>query len=467
MVKVVVVGGGFAGCAAALEAAYMGASVTLLERTDVLCGTGVVGGIMRNNGRYTAAEEMIAMGGGQLFTLIDRNCRHKNISFPGHAHASLFDVAKVPAAVQRYLEDAGVNLRWMARVSSVELLPIQRDGAEKVLKSVKDTSGNIYEADVFVDATGTAGPAAMCSKYGNGCAMCALRCPSFGGRVSLSALCGIREFAARRPQTDAAVQHQTDAAVQQTVTADGGKVQSSREENAADSVMLYGAMSGSCKLMKESLSEDIRRELDEKGVAVVKVPDGLTENHLDMKACQQYALPEYAGNIILLDTGHAKLMTPYFPLQKLRKVPGFENVRYEDPYAGGRGNSIRLTAMVHRDNGLKVDGLANVFCAGEKAGIFVGHTEALATGTLAGCNAVRYAMGQKPLVLPEETAVGFAIAWVRLQMETEEGLGKKYTFSGSVLFEQMKERGLYTTDTRAIRERVERCGMENIFLLKA
>lgn len=433
MMKVVVVGGGFAGCAAALEASYMGAHVTLLERTDVLCGTGVVGGIMRNNGRYTAAEEMIAMGGGQLFTLIDRNCRHKNISFPGHAHASLFDVAKVPAAVQRYLEDAGVNICWMSRVSSAELYPVHRDGAEKVLKSVKDTSGNVYEADVFIDATGTAGPAAMCSKYGNGCAMCALRCPSFGGRISLSALCGVKEFAARRPGSDAGP-------------------------------TVYGAMSGSCKLMKESLSESIRRELDERGVAVIKVPEELIENHLDMKACQQYALPEYAGNIILLDTGHAKLMTPYFPLQKLRKVPGFENVRYEDPYAGGRGNSIRLTAMVHRDNGLKVDGLANVFCAGEKAGIFVGHTEALVTGTLAGYNAVRYGAGRTQLILPEETAVGVAITWVRTQMETGEGLAHKYTFSGSVLFERMKELGLYTTDTAAIRARVERCGMENIFM---
>lgn len=31
--------------------------------------------------------------------------------------------------------------------------------------------------DVFIDATGSAGPMANCGKYGNGCAMCVLRCP--------------------------------------------------------------------------------------------------------------------------------------------------------------------------------------------------------------------------------------------------------------------------------------------------
>ena len=42
--------------------------------------------------------------------------------------------------------------------------------------------------DVFIDTTGTAGPPANCNKYGNGCAMCVLRCHSYGGRVSLAAM---------------------------------------------------------------------------------------------------------------------------------------------------------------------------------------------------------------------------------------------------------------------------------------
>ena len=40
--KTVVIGGGWAGCAAALTAEKAGADVTLLERTDMLLGTGHV-----------------------------------------------------------------------------------------------------------------------------------------------------------------------------------------------------------------------------------------------------------------------------------------------------------------------------------------------------------------------------------------------------------------------------------------
>ena len=34
-------------------------------------------------------------------------------------------------------------------------------------------------------------------------------------------------------------------------------------------------------------------------------------------------------------------MTPFFNLEKLRKVPGCENAMIVDPYAGGKGNSIQ------------------------------------------------------------------------------------------------------------------------------
>ncbi|WP_331489568.1 FAD-dependent oxidoreductase [Tepidibacter hydrothermalis] len=89
MRKVVVIGGGWAGCAAAISAKKAGADVTLIERTDMLLGLGNVGGIMRNNGRYTATEENILLGGRELFELTDEYSRHKDIDFPGHKHARL------------------------------------------------------------------------------------------------------------------------------------------------------------------------------------------------------------------------------------------------------------------------------------------------------------------------------------------------------------------------------------------
>ena len=422
--KIIVIGGGWSGCAAAVAAARQGAAVTLLERTDMLLGTGLVGGIFRNNGRFTAAEEMIAMGGGEMFQAMEACKTHTNVEFPGHHHASLYNIATIEPEVQRALAKAGVEVLYQKRITDVEM-----DGRRIVAVRTKKNEGNErFEADAFVETTGTAAVVNVCAQYGNGCSMCILRCHTFGIRVGVAARCGVKEI-------------------------DGRK----RDQ--------VGAMSGSCKLLKESLSPEIVEELNRKGVVVVPIPktgDGSGEK-LEIKACQQYALPEYQDNIVLLNTGHAKLMTPYFPQADLRKVPGFENARFEDPYSGGIGNSIRFVGMAPRDDALKVDGVDNLFCAGEKAGLLVGHTEAVVTGVLAGHNAARHLLGEAPLVLPDTLCIGDAIRHVREEMQTEKGLGLKYTFSGSVYFERMKERGSYTVDVAEIRKRVDAAGMTGVF----
>ncbi len=424
--KVIIVGGGWSGCAASLSARKRGAEVTLLERTDMLLGTGLVGGIMRNNGRFTATEEMIAMGGGDLFELTDQNATHRGIEFPGHRHASLYNVATMEPRVKKLLLERGIGVELAVRIDDVEMegnrvkAVVGKRGGEKVR----------FEGEVFIDATGTAGPTANCTKYGNGCAMCILRCPSFGGRVSPVAKAGVKEMIGRKGD-------------------------------------IIGGMSGSCKLFKESLSQEIVDLLNKKGVAVIPVPPSeRSKGKLSIKACQQYALPEFEENVVLLDTGHAKLMTPFFPLESLRRIPGFENARYEDPYAGGLGNSIRYVGMAPRDDSLKVKGIENLFCGGEKAGLLVGHTEAIITGTLAGHNAVRYVKKEKPLILSASIAIGDAIGYVRTQMDTEEGLGYKYTFSGSVYFDRMKQKGLYSIDRKEIEKRVGLAGLSGIFSQK-
>ena len=427
--KVVIVGGGWAGCAAALAARKAGCEAELFERADMLLGTGLVGGIMRNNGRFTVTEETIAMGGGDLFLIADAVARHKNIEFPGHKHANLYDVSLIEPAVKKAVLAAGVKVHLKSRVRDIE----HKDGA--ITKVVADVfHGDPVEAtgDVFVDVSGTAGPQGNCMKYGNGCAMCIYRCPTFGPRFSIAAKAGVKEILGEK--------------------ADG----------------TFGAMSGSCKLHKDSLSAAIQKQLNETGVCVVAVPEDLRKSmeSLGQKACQQYALKEFAENVILLDTGHAKLMTAYYPLEILRRIPGFENARFEDPYAGGIGNSMRYLGMLPRDNALKVEGLQNVYCGGEKAGLLVGHTEAIVTGTLAGHNAARQALGLAPIEIPASLAFGDAIAHVREKMQTKEGLTKKYTFSGSVYFESMKAKNLYTTDIGAIKARVEKAGMTGVFAKK-
>ena len=422
--RIIIIGGGWAGCAAAISAKKAGAEVHIYEKTDLLLGLGNVGGIMRNNGRYTASEELIALGGGDLINITDANSRHKGIDFPGHKHASLYDVNRIEGAVRDYIKSLGIVIHMEKRVRDVEF-----DGHK--IKGLYLADDSFVDGDIFIETTGTTGPMGNCLRYGNGCSMCILRCPSFGPRISISERCGVPD------------------------------IQGERAEDA------LGAMSGSCKLAKESLSDEINKVLNEKGVVVLKVPtEDVNYGKLDTKVCQQYALKEFAEYVVLLDTGHAKLMTTYYPLEKLRKIPGLEHAKYVDPYAGSKGNSMRYLSVAPRTNDMKVQGVDNLFCAGEKSGLFVGHTEAICTGTLAGHNSVRLALGLPLLILPSSIAIGDIISYENEQSKTRDGRKVRYTFAGAGYFKRMQELGLYTLNIKEIKNKVTKLNLDNIFNTK-
>lgn len=422
MAKIIIIGGGWAGVSAAVTARKTGAKVQLLERTDLLLGCGNVGGIMRNNGRFTAAEENIAMGAGELFAITDGCATHRNVAFPGHSHATFYHVMKVEPAVRQLLTEMGVDIHFRTRITEVDTCLAEH--GENRITAVRTAEGQVFEADAYIDCTGTTGPMGNCMEFGNGCSMCVLRCPAFGPRVSISEKAGGHDYCAKR--------------------ADGTP----------------GAFSGSTKLEKESLSPKLQKLLNETGVAVVPLPEELiNRSKLSSKVCRQYALPPFAENIILLDTGYAKMMTPYFPLEQLRQVEGFEQARFADPYAGGKGNSIRYMAITQRDDHMKVDGVVNLFCGGEKSGPFIGHTEAISTGALAGHNAGCIAQGlqqEELLTLPTSLAIG-----ALLQYQKEDG--GMFTFAGDDFFAYMKEKGLYTIDREEIAARVEAADLTGVY----
>ena len=289
-----------------------------------------------------------------------------------------------------------------------------------------------FVGDVFVETTGSTGPMGNCTKYGNGCAMCILRCPAFGPRVSLTERAGLCDISGERSNG------------------------------------MPGAFSGSCKLEKRTLSPKLQKKLNKDGFVVIPLPPELVHKEkLDQKVCQQYALDPFAENIILIDTGHAKLMTSYFNLEELRRVDGLENARFVDPYAGGKGNSMRYMAVGLRDDTMRARGIENLFLGGEKSGFFVGHTEAITTGSLAGHNAGLMAAGagrvHDLLRLPRTLAVGDIIAFANEMLETPEGFQKRLTFAGGLYFQRMQDRQLYSTERRLIQKRVSAAGLADVY----
>ena len=263
MIKVIIIGGGWSGCAAAITAKKAGAEVHIYEKTDLLLGLGNVGGIMRNNGRWTASEELVELGAGDLINITDDTARHKDIEFPGHKHVTLYDVNLIEGKVYKYLEDLGIIIHMESRINDINL-----EGNK--IKGIYLSDATYEEGDVFIETTGTTGPMGNCLRYGNGCSMCILRCPAFGPRISISERCGVSD------------------------------IQGERGED------ILGAFSGSCKLSKDTLSKELREELDTKGCVILELPkEDINYDKLSTKVCQQYALKEFAENIILLDTGHA------------------------------------------------------------------------------------------------------------------------------------------------------------------
>jgi hypothetical protein len=255
-----------------------------------------------------------------------------------------------------------------------------------------------------------------------------MRCPAFGPRVSITEKCGLDDLM------------------------------------ACDTSGRKGAISGSCKINKETLSVELQEELREKGVVVVPLPkDLINREKLDRKVCRQYALEEFAENLILIDTGHAKLMTSYFDLEDLRSIKGFENARYIDPYAASKSNSVRYMAVGIRNDYMQAEGMRNLFLAGEKSGFFVGHTEAISTGSLAGYNGARMASGKTLLKIPNTLSIGDLIEFSNEVVINERDTSRRFTFAGGEYFQRMKSKGIYTTDKEKIRREVEAEGLLDIY----
>jgi hypothetical protein len=423
MSRVIVVGGGFAGCAAAVSAAHAGAAVTLVERTDVLLGnSSMYGGYMNPNGRFVGAEEAKALGAGDLFTALESITLHERVELPGLEGAYTFDACLAEPTIRRVVEAANVTIQFKSRA-----VDVVQEGSRITAVACQHYGEDQEEiaGDVFIDCTGGTGGPAYCAKYGSGCVMCTVKCYAWGPRLSIATKAGAAEY--RR------------------LTPDG-----------------RGILSGGFYANIETVSPAIQRQLRRDGCAIIPLPEEfIDEGKMRFKACKHLARKDFAKSLVLIHEGSTffEVCHPFFPLELLRQVPGFERVRVEHPTAG-KGNSVRYVSIAPRDNSLRVDGVPNLFCAGEKSGPIVGHTEGIVTGALAGHNATRATVERDGVILPGDTAIGDFIAFVGRQITTERG--PTYTFAGSVYFERMQERGLYTRDTRVITDRIADLGLTGV-----
>ncbi|MBI2873970.1 MAG: FAD-dependent oxidoreductase [Firmicutes bacterium] len=425
MKRVVIAGGGWAGCGAAFGARKRGVEVVLIERSNHLMGVGYHAGLNAYNGRYTIMLEAKALGGTEIFDAVESTIKYR-VDLPHQKYGYLYDNFRAEAEVLKKLEEVGVNVLFERSVVDADVR------ADRVT-AVKLDNGEVIEADAFVDATGGAGPEGLCRKYGRGCVVCSLRCPTFGPRVSLTARCGVKENMAR--------------------LADGKS----------------GGMSNACSVDRESVAREIVEQIEKNnGFLLVPAPEGLADDYdyfRKIRTQQYLSKDEYEEYLVCVDVGTIKFLSrPYMNYRVLRSIPGFESAHFVEPLSGGRGQAIRFLAMAPRDNRLQVLERPNLFCAGEKTGFLVGVMDAKVTGLLAGNNAARAALGEPLLELPRQTALGEGLAWVNEQIKKEEGQYKKYSFMGAGgLWDHISQKELFTVDEKVVEARCGELGLLNAF----
>ncbi|MDP3879063.1 MAG: FAD-dependent oxidoreductase [Dehalococcoidales bacterium] len=372
--KIVVVGAGFAGCGAAAAAARAGADVTLVEKTDTLTGMGQLAGSYRRGSAVPGEVELVAMGAGDMLDALDSVAifsRFENLKLKDPRMLTLYDTRKIGKAVDKVLRGLGVKIILRGLGSDVEM-------SGRSIKAIKLKDGTVLEADAVVDATGGAGPIPMCEKYGQGCAACIMNCYLFGGRVSIAAKAGVKEFVGQR--------------------ADGTP----------------GIYSSAVTLIKESLSPDLQKKLETEGEIQLETPPEYVEavyQRMRMTMVGMGVTPEMARELEINYCGYVNIRRmPWLPREELEKIAGMENAMIAEPHVGWIGNAIRYMAISPKDLALKAEGVDNLFVAGEKAK-FGSISAAYISGALAGHNAVRKAAGMPALELPVTTAIGRAMAF--------------------------------------------------------
>ncbi len=418
--KVVIVGGGIAGCAAAVSARKSGASVLVLERTDMLLGGANRAGRMNYNGKMVVAEECKAMGGGEILEALEGITLHRG-NIIDEEGTYVYNTAIVEPTIRRLLENWGVEIHFCKRVTKVR-------AENGYFLAVTPESSTPVEGQVFIDATAGYGGMANCRRFGQGCVMCVYyRCPTFGNRVSIATLAGAAELMIYR--------------------ADGTP----------------GAPGGSIRLYKESLDPELQAELKAKGVVSIQLPSEMVDyNHLGKIG--EVRTRRQMEHLNMVDIGACVMCVGLhpMPLDQLRKLPGLQNAIIEDPLGGTIGTAVGKLSMAPRDNSLRVKGFHNLFVAGEKAGPGTGVNESICTGVLAGFNAARVAAGLEPVVLPASTVIGDFVRFTGEMMQTKEGLRQSYSMGHGIYFERMKELGFYTPDPAVIHKRIRDLGLAGV-----
>ncbi|MBI2304440.1 MAG: FAD-dependent oxidoreductase [Chloroflexi bacterium] len=411
MERVVIIGGGVAGCAAAVVAAKAGVEVVVLERMNRLSGLSPWCGQLRGWG---AIQEAKLLGGGDVFKLWESLERHRKTDFGLPDGNITWDVRPIEELTRKLVDSAGVKVMLRARAVEVET---RGNRVESILLE----NGTRVKGDVFLDTTGATGSIAACTKYGQGCALCMVQCFIYGERVSISEKAGVPD-ASGRP-----------------------------------------GYLGRKLVLSHTLAPDLRHAIEENpdGYFLAPMPEELQKmdyTHM-WPHPDRPVMAKWRGGATyeVVDVGFAKTNLQ-LPLEYLRRVPGWENAWFYMPLSAD-GHVVSLRSIAPHDNTMKVEGVDNLFVGGLRAGHYSSAVPSIFSAELAAHNAARKALGREGIQLPLNTIQGCFLA------EVNEGAPPR-EYGGEPSYPKFVEHGLDVpriTDYRRIRESIAEAGLLGVY----
>ncbi|MBI2305562.1 MAG: FAD-dependent oxidoreductase [Chloroflexi bacterium] len=413
MAQVVVVGGGVAGCAAALTARKAGCQVELIERMDSLSGLGPWTGQLLT---WILRQEAKLLDGGtsDIIHLMESLAIHTKPEFDVPKGNVTFDVTKIEEGMRKLVEGAGIKVRFQSRVVDVEMA-----GNKMVAALLAD--GTRLTGDTFVDATGGCGGVPVCEQQGQGCVLCMLKCTIFGDRVSISDKCGV-------PDDTTMPNHYLP--------------------------MPY--------IATESLSPETRRAVEEAegGYSTHAIPEEMVGR--DFTNDWRYPQRPVTTKIARLHPGNRfeVIHVPFakcllnLPLEWWRRITGFENAWLVQPLSGD-GQTVWVGNQAPHENSFRVPGLANVFAGGNRAGRYTAFVEVMLSGDLAGHNAARCALGVPEIEFPNSTLIGYFVNTMKV--------GRTLTDWWGPYLDDPRFKDFASTDYQRIKQRMENAKMVGAF----
>ncbi len=399
---VIIVGGGHAGCEAALAAARVGVPTLLItmdkSKTGYTSCNPSIGGV----GKGQLVKEVDALG-GEMGHAADSACIQYRLLNSSKGYAARSSRMQIDRKLynnyilQKILEEENLD------IVEDEVKELVIEGDE--LKGVLTKKGKIFKSETVVITTGT---------FMNGIIHVGLKHKS-GGRIGEDASLGLSDnlrqlgFNVSSLKTGTPARINKDSLNYSVMEAQGGDVETIPFSFETDKITLPQVLCYTVRTNKKT-HEIIKKGLDQSPLYTGKIKstgvrycpsiEDKIMRFTDKNSHVIFVEPEGLDSNIIYPNGISTSLPVEIQEEMLHSVRGFEKAKIEVPAYGIEYDYVDPTELMPT---LETKKIKNLFIAGQINGT-TGYEEAAALGLMAGVNAALKTKKKEPFILDRSQA---------------------------------------------------------------